>query len=754
MRGNKHQVVDIVRKIGDLTPYGVRRWAGLIVALLLLCVGSTPFFAAQTGAYHGAQPLTVVIDDNYPPFIFRNDQGELRGLRKDMWDLWSDKTGIPVVLKAMDWNEVLKSMAEGQADVIDTVFKTEARQQVMDYSAPYFSVDVPIFFNRDLSGIRGVDTLRGFTIGAKAGDACISWLKERGIGNIHAYNSFESLTDAAIRREVLVYCLDLPAALYFLIKSNHEDDFRHTEPLYTGQLHWAVRKGNAALLTMVADGFAKISKDEELAIQQRWFGQQLSARLDWQKYGRWLLLSVALLAVLGVWNWLLRRLVGIRTRALAESNTKLDYLAHHDLLTGLPNRLLLRTHLLQAKINAKLSEGLIAFVLIDLDQFKTVNDSLGHAMGDALLKAIAEKLAGCIAAPNFVSREGGDEFLVLINDAGNVDTVQSVVTLIHQTLALPIKIDEHEFVTSISAGISLYPKDGEDFDTLLKKADMAMYQAKAEGRNTYRFFTEQLTMDVVAHLAVCAGLRQALKLGEFELYFQPQFRISTGEIAGVEALIRWNHPERGLVPPVDFISIAEESGLILPIGDWVLREACRLAAQWQRNGTPIPVAVNLSPLQFRRSGLANIVQQALEESGLSADLLELELTESILIQHTEEALETVREIKALGVKLSIDDFGTGYSSLAYIKRLTVDKLKIDQSFVRDMHNNPDNAAITSAVIQMARSMNLVTIAEGVDKSEVLDELRRLNCDFAQGFLLARPMPASQLFPDAVKAGRG
>jgi len=313
-------------------------------------------------------------------------------------------------------------------------------------------------------------------------------------------------------------------------------------------------------------------------------------------------------------------------------------------------------------------------------------------------------------------------------------------------LAEPFDIDGHALTTSVSMGVSMYPDDGADFDTLLKKADIAMYKAKEAGRNTYRFYTGRMSSEALEHLKIRTGLRQALDQGQFVLHFQPQIELASGIAVGAEALIRWAHPELGLLPPARFISIAEDSGLIVPIGEWVLREACRQAMSWRKASGLLHLmcAVNLSAPQFKRSDLEKSVVSALSDSGLDPSSLDLELTESTLIQDTENVLHTVRRLKALGVKLSIDDFGTGYSSLSYLKRFAVDKLKIDRSFVRGMADDPNDAAIVRAIIQMARSLGLRTIAEGVEDERLRALLLAHRCDEAQGFHFARPLPADEL----------
>ncbi|HUW28250.1 MAG TPA: EAL domain-containing protein [Sulfuriferula sp.] len=436
--------------------------------------------------------------------------------------------------------------------------------------------------------------------------------------------------------------------------------------------------------------------------------------------------------------------IDITERKAAEK--QIEFMAYHDALTSLPNRLLAKDHFELAMSFADREKVKVALIFLDLDNFKTINDSLGHPVGDALLKAAAARLRECARITDTLSRQGGDEFLVVLSDVRDPDTITDISEKILGRMSESFDIAGLELHTSISLGIAVYPDDGKDFETLLKKADTAMYQAKGAGRNAYRFHTEKMNIDAIEHLEIRNSLKKALEHGEFALYYQPQINLTNMAVTGVEALIRWNHPEFGLVLPGRFIPIAEDSGLIVPIGEWVLKEVCLQAVAWRKLGLPeLVVAVNLSAVQFRRGDLEKSVTQALGESGLDPRLLELEMTESILIQEAENILATVNRLKSLGVKLSIDDFGTGYSSLAYLKRFNVDKLKIDQSFVRDMVDNPNDAAIVRAIIQMAHSLNLRTLAEGVEDEHMVAPLRLLHCDEVQGYFFAHPMPADE-FP--------
>jgi diguanylate cyclase (GGDEF)-like protein/PAS domain S-box-containing protein len=433
----------------------------------------------------------------------------------------------------------------------------------------------------------------------------------------------------------------------------------------------------------------------------------------------------------------------ITERKASEERTR--FLVYHDGLTELPNHLLAFDRLQQAMAYADREGTKVALLFLDLDNFKTINDSLGHSIGDKLLREIAARLGKCVRDTDTVSRQGGDEFLIVLPALSDTDATALVLDKLLQSIHAPMEIDGHELSTSVSIGIAMFPDDGRDFESLMKKADTAMYRAKEAGRNTYCFFDKQMNDDVLESLQMRSGLVRALERGEFVLNYQPQIDLASGALVGVEALVRWRHPVLGMVPPGRFIPVAEETGLIVPIGEWVMMEACRQAAAWHLAGYPrISMAVNLSAIQFKRGDVEKLVIRALNESGLDPARLELELTESILIRDTENILATVRRMKLLGVMLSIDDFGTGYSSLSYLKRFSVDKLKIDQSFIRDLATDPDDAAIVRAVVQMARSLGLRTIAEGVEDEKILNYLRIYHCDEAQGYHIARPMPAEAM----------
>lgn len=418
---------------------------------------------------------------------------------------------------------------------------------------------------------------------------------------------------------------------------------------------------------------------------------------------------------------------------------RIEFMAHHDTLTGLPNRLLLKDRTNQILANAKRFNKKVAFLFIDLDGFKTINDSLGHTVGDIVLKMVSQRLQSCVRASDTLSRQGGDEFILILPDINELYEVSAIANKLLKQFHKVFDVKNQQLSTTSSIGISMYPEHGTTFEELLQNADVAMYKAKENGKNTYCFFTQQMKHNQVGIFKMRNDLKEAIENKEFILHYQPQIDLVENKIIGAEALIRWEHPLLGMIPPMNFISIAESCGLIVQIGEWVIQEACRQAAIWNNEGKKIVVAVNVSAIQFKRGNLIDVVKNALEISGLDPKYLELELTESILISDTENVLQTVKAIKELGVLLSIDDFGTGYSSLSYLKRFAVDKLKIDQSFVRDIVQDKDDATIVKTIIQMAKSFNLKSIAEGVENDEVLNLLHEFGCDEVQGYHFAKPM---------------
>ncbi|MGH8808861.1 MAG: putative bifunctional diguanylate cyclase/phosphodiesterase [Noviherbaspirillum sp.] len=433
---------------------------------------------------------------------------------------------------------------------------------------------------------------------------------------------------------------------------------------------------------------------------------------------------------------------------------KVRHQATHDALTGLPNRNLLHDRLQQAILNAQRSGGIAAVAFIDLDQFKFVNDSLGHQVGDELLKVVTARLKSCLRASDTVARQGGDEFVLVLSNQKNTESVTDMVRRIIAAVAEPWSVNGLELHVTCSVGVSVFPADGKDAETLLRNADSAMYKAKELGRNNFEYFAAEMNLHATEHLEMLNSLRYALASDEFMLEYQPKVHLASGRVVGAEALIRWRSASRGLVPPASFIPLAEESGMIIAIGEWVLRTACAQNVAWQRAGFPaIPISVNLSPRQLVRNDIVRLVADVLQSTGLDARHLELEITETVVMRDVDKSLATLKKLKELGVKISIDDFGTGYSSLNYLKRFPVDTLKIDRSFVHDIATDQDGAAIVKAMISLAHILNLQVVAEGVEAEEQCRFLMDNGCDEVQGYYFGRPLSVDAFAQNFLHATR-
>jgi len=432
---------------------------------------------------------------------------------------------------------------------------------------------------------------------------------------------------------------------------------------------------------------------------------------------------------------------------------QLKHLATHDVLTGLANRTLLLDRLEQAIHYAHRSGRLVAALLFDLDRFKVINDSLGHNFGDQLLRAVAGRLQHCVRETDSVARLGGDEFVVILAEVADMKDIALVAGHLLEQLNRPYRVEDREIRLSASLGISLFPRDSDDSATLLRNADMAMYRAKRLERSSFLFYAPEMNQRLQETMELEEALRQALEQEQFLLHYQPKVNLATGQICGCEALVRWQHAQRGLISPAQFIPLAEETGLIVPLGDWVLRQACAQTCQWRNAGLqPVPVAVNLSARQFRKGDLTQRLQSILQHSGLAAGELELELTESMIMDNPQQAVQIMHELKQLGLSLSLDDFGTGYSSLNYLRRFPVDNLKIDRSFIRDVATDTSGASVVTSIIQIAHNLGLGAVAEGVETRDQLDFLRRCGCDQLQGYLFSKPLAAED-FAAFLREGR-
>ncbi|GAC1341901.1 MAG: hypothetical protein NVSMB18_14930 [Acetobacteraceae bacterium] len=495
------------------------------------------------------------------------------------------------------------------------------------------------------------------------------------------------------------------------------------------------------LLTPLNPGMAHLAaRTHAVSAENAIRDQQDLDRLHWIFSGLLLVLiacGMGLLVLLVRESQVVRR-AHDKLRGLTE---ELSYAAHHDALTGLPNRVLFYSEVREAIRGGSEGPDALAVLFLDLDQFKQVNDTLGHIAGDALLKQVGQRLRDGIRSTDVVARLGGDEFAVLLRPMDQPDQAAGLAERLIESINAPYAIESQSVVIGTSVGVAVYPSDGQDADRLLKNADIALYRAKEGGRATYRFFHPKMDAELQHQRAIGTDLRLALVRNEFELFYQPLVNLDTGRIAGAEALLRWNSPVRGVVSPADFVSVAEESGLIRPLGAWVLRQACAEAASWPEN---TKVAVNLSAKQFNGGDLVYEVADALDAAGLRPDRLELEITESVLLQDSAAVLAMLHKLRSLGVRIALDDFGTGYSSLSYLRSFPFDKIKIDQSFVRDLAVEGNSMHIVQAVATLARNLGMTTTAEGIETQEQLSRLHGAGCTEGQGYLFGRPMPAADL----------
>lgn len=860
-----------------------RRIGFVCLTLFFLVFGTSAAADSAPPAPKNSETITVVLDDNYPPYIFRDSSGALQGILRDTWLLWEHRTGIRVDLQAMDWAKAQQVILSGKGDVIDTIFFTEARSRLYEYSKPYATLRVPIFFHKSISGIATPESVKGFTVGVKEGDACIDFLQAKGITELKPYPNYETLIRAAGQNQVRVFCVDEPPAFHFLYKLGLEKEFRYSPPLYVGQFHRAVLKGNVALLNKVEAGFARISAEERQAIEDKWLGKSAkneALQLWARNAGLFLLAVLGIALLLALWNYSLHLRVFGKTRELSEAlaslrqskqeteeinnqltatleaipdllfeldlhgryldcratrndllvappgkllgNTvfdvmpanaaglvmatlreasemgsshgtlvrlavpagerwfelsvarkptptgqeqrfilisrdvservqaqdEIEWLAFYDALTQLPNRHQLTDRLRQALAASHRRNRHGALLFIDLDDFKTLNETKGHAAGDLFLKEVADRLRASMRADDTIARLGGDEFVVMLEDlSANSEEAaaqaEAVGEKIQQIINLPCQIDAYSHQGTASIGISLFSGQAQSEEELLKRADSAVYRAKTAGRNTVRFFDPEIQANLEARTSLEAELRRALSSQQLCLYYQPQISQEEG-VFGAEALIRWPHPERGMISPAQFIPLAEDTGLIVPIGQWVLETACAQLKRWEQDPLTrnLQVSVNVSARQFRQADFVDSVRSILASSGANPARLKIELTESLVLDNVATSIEKMRELRSSGVGFSMDDFGTGYSSLSYLKRLPLDQLKIDQSFVRDIAISAGDAVIVQTIIGMAHNLGLSVIAEGVENEAQRDFLVRNGCSAFQGFLYSPAVPAA------------
>ncbi len=758
-------------------PFVMKRFSILVALWFLVC-------PLQASGW--AETLRVGVYDNLPMVSF-DGRGGGEGIFPELLEHVAAQEGWTLEYVPGTWAECLDRLERGQIDVLLSIAYTEPRSQLYDFSEETVLSNWGEIFARPDARIRSILDLDGKTVAVMSKSVFVD-----GPGGLRRLAAqfeidvrfLEERDYAAVIRAAESGQADAALANRFFMR-RHKKNFelnKTTILVSPIEIRLAFPKGrNAALRQTIDSHLAQLKQDRASFYYQcldRWIGQEVITA-----WPAWLVpssvaagaLVLSLLAVTLITRYQVRRQtcelvarnrqlrheIAARGRIeddLRDNEERLRYLAHHDTLTGLPNRVVFHDRLRHAMAGARRTKDRVAILFLDLDRFKNINDSLGHDAGDRLLGTVGRRLKESLREVDTVARLGGDEFVVVADQIRDVKNVAHLAQNILHALQQAIRIDGHDLYITASIGISLFPGDGDDVEGVMRAADVAMYRAKDLGRNTFQFYTPDMNCRSRELLHLESDLRQALAQEQLVLHYQPQFEMVTGSPVGMEALVRWQHPRKGMVSPADFIPLAEETGLIVPIGEWVLRAACAQSMDWQRQGLPpMVVAVNISPRQFRQSDLLSMVSRVLEETGLDPSLLELEITESMIMNDVESAILTLRELNRMGVHLAIDDFGTGYSSLGYLKRLPVSRLKIDQSFVRDLPDDPNDAAIATSVIVLAQSMGLDVIAEGVETQDQVQFLLERGCLKGQGYLFSRPLPAgefAQLIDSVPALGHG
>ncbi|AKR44186.1 hypothetical protein ACJ67_12755 [Methylophilus sp. TWE2] len=821
-----------------------------------------------------AESITVISDDNYPPYLFKDTNGNTVGIVADTWKLWEQKTGVKVTLLAIVWEQALQQLQSGHADVIEMIYQDPEREKRFSFSAPYATLPVGIYAHESIGGLATSNHLSGFTVGVQKGDGCIFHLKQAGVQSFRLYNNYEEMITATLKGEIKILCMDDYPATYYLYRAHADQTILRAFTLYQGEFHRAVKKGNEQTLSLIAKGMAAITPAELAAIEAKWKGRPLQKHLY---YGQalWALvaaLTVAVSLVLlvfmlrlavkrktaeieskreelelerlrltdiidatraGTWEWDIQtgvcqvnhrwaEMLGYTLETLAPLNAdkvkslthpddwqtalavverhlkgEIDFyecdirMRHHDghwvwmtdrgrlisrtssgepwimrgthiditdkkeadaviwqqanydSLTQLPNRRYFNSHLHEAIAEAADHQQKLGLLLLDLDRFKEVNDTLGHRSGDELLIEIAQRIRQCLSDQMLVARLGGDEFAIILPEPACADVQAFGQQLLQEISKAMILGGERVYVT-VSIGISQYPEDAVNAEEMIQHADQAMYEAKNRGRNNLRFFSMAIKEALSQRVSLARDLRVALENGELRDYYQPIVDLATGKIAKAEALMRWQHPQRGLISPSLFIPVAEETGDIVAMGDWILTQAAQHAMQWQSlvNDDAFAISVNKSPVQFvEQMDTKNDWVHALRSMGVEGKRIVVEITEGLLLNPDPIVEQRLLQFRDMGIQVAIDDFGTGYSSLSYLSKFDIDYLKIDQSFTRNLNAGNESYVLCEAIIVMAHKLGLKVIAEGVETALQRDLLIDIHCDYAQGFFYSPPVPA-------------
>jgi polar amino acid transport system substrate-binding protein len=690
--------------------------------------------------------LTTCVDPNWMP-LEKIESGHYIGMGADYLDLFRQRLGMPIeVLPTQTWNESVVAAKARRCDMFVFSMNTPERATYMNVTKPLIAPPLVLATRTDAWFYTSLEEISDQKIGVVQGYALAEALKQKYPHIRFIYvESIEQGLKMVSRGELFGY-VDAFSVLGHTIRHDYLGDLKIAGRFEdTWDLGVALRNDEPELYSVFEKLVASVSDAERRAIENRWISVTYEEGFDYSLMWKLIAGFSLVIAVMFYRNRQLvlhQRELDAKNRELEEEKAKVDYIAYHDHLTSLPNRTSFKRSLEHAITVAERNESRLALIVVDLDRFKIINDTLGHHIGDKLIRRVADLLHKSLRDSDTMARYGGDEFIILSETIKQPNEAAFVAEKIQGLLKESIEIDGYELNTSASIGIALYPDDGLDSTTLLKNADSAMHLAKEEGKNSFRFYTQQLSDKIRKRLEYEQDLRNALDSGAFGLVYQPQYDLQNGKVVGAEALLRWKHPKKGMIPPDEFIPVAEESGLIIPIGLWVLTEACREFLCWKEAGLDIEtISVNVSSVQFYRSDIVSEFKTLVESIGIDPKSVGIEITESYIMEHTEQNHELLNELRQIGFKVSVDDFGTGYSSMNYLKNLPLDTIKIDKSFVDDVPHDQSDVAIIEAILVLAKSLGYRVIAEGIEYSEQETFLKEHGCHLGQGYLFSKPLDA-------------
>jgi len=725
----------------------------LIIALFMVYTNKYPKPMEKNHKARDKLTLRIAGDNNFPPYEFVDEKGEYKGFNIDIMRAIEETVHIEIELIPMRWTDAVSALERGQIDAIQGMAKIPSREEKYKFTQSTSINSSAIFVKKETDYIRNINDLKGARIAYQMGD--INEVKILEIPYaimIPRHNQVEGL-EALLNNEADAFIGNKAVAIYRLNKMKAANKVKVLEEPF-GEISYGpvTMPENLEVYNILDEGLRKIKDSGDYdKIYKKWFGDQLSpGRFNLRYYLKEIIIIslVIIIILLGffLWNKKLQIEVAKRTKELKIANENLKSqqeriynLAYYDTATGLPNRLYF-TEKLENTIESLNENEILAVFYLDLDKFKHINATLGHKIGDKVLKLVGERLRTTIAN-NTLARASGDAYIILIKDVENEDEALQLAKKIVDDFKQPILVEDYKLYLTVSIGVAIYPEAGIDSISLIKNAEVALYKAKDMGGNNYFKYNEEMGKQEYLNLTTLNELREAVTNDEFILYYQPKIDIKTRKIIGMEALIRWKSPRKGLVFPDKFIPLAEDTGLIFPIGEWVIKEACRQNKEWIEKGyKPRRVSVNISARQFQHYKFLDTVSNALKETGLEPEYLGLEITETVAVSDIDHTINVLKELKELGVFVIMDDFGTGYSSLSYLKEMSIDEIKIDRTFISDMEISEKNRAISNTIIILAKQFNILVTAEGVESKEQLKILENMGCHKAQGYYFSKPIP--------------